>query len=107
VCKSIHTAPGGATQPDFSASSDVVATIDLDAWENETAGFSLELEGFYRRLLGELILHGGSCADDDNDMARLMRGEVRDYRRLKGKLIKKGLITVADGVITSNSEALS
>jgi hypothetical protein len=62
----------------------------------DDCGMSLELIGFYMRLMLTAMRRDGDLRDDDAQNARMMRLDVRTYRRLLQALLSHDLLSRGD-----------
>lgn len=77
-----------------------IAHISLADWHQSVAGWPLELEGFYWRLVRFMYARNG-LEDSDADNARMMGLDPRAYRRLKAQLVALGVIEIRDGQLVN------
>jgi uncharacterized protein YdaU (DUF1376 family) len=55
----------------------------------DVADLTLEEGGAYNQLLDLLYIHDGAIEDDDRSNARLMRLDVRKWRRIRDRLLDR------------------
>lgn len=81
-----------------------VVRVHINDWVASTRGMSLDEEGFFWRFTCLFYDRMGDLPDDDAYVARAMSLDVRQYRRMKARMVAAGKIDIVGGRL-SNARA--